>query len=71
MCSLLLYLKHIEPAGQLEVLYLLFLSCQYRIRANDSKFAGYHSACKNLRLADGEIFQSRGHARRKQAASTS
>lgn len=25
MCSLLLYLKHIEPAGQLEVLYLLFL----------------------------------------------
>ena len=23
MCSLLLYLKHIEPAGQLEVLYLL------------------------------------------------
>jgi len=44
------------------------VSCQHRKRGHDPKPAGHHSACKNLRPADGEIFQSRGHARGKRAA---
>ena len=36
--------------------------------AHDPQPAGHHTACKNLRPADGEIFQSRGHARGKRAA---
>lgn len=45
------------------------LSFQHRKRGHDPQPAGHHSACKNLRPADGEIFQSRGHARGKRAAS--